>query len=111
MAMPPLSDRIYTPLKYVAQIVLPASATLYLALAMVWGFPNAEQIVGTITAVNTFMGVVLGLSTRSFNKDETKYDGVLKVEESDNKKIFSLVAHGNPENLDKKDEAIFKVIK
>ena len=49
-------------------VVLPALGTLYFALAGIWGFPYAEEIVGTITAVDTFIGVVLGISSAQYNK-------------------------------------------
>ena len=63
-----LDERVYKILKYIAQIVLPAVGTLYFALAGIWGFPYGEEIVGTITAVDTFLGVLLGISTASYNK-------------------------------------------
>jgi len=63
-----LSNKTYDILKWVAQIFLPAAGTLYFALASIWGFPYAEQIVGTITAIDTFLGVLLGISTNSYNK-------------------------------------------
>ncbi len=63
-----MSNKMYDILKYIAQIVLPAIGTLYFALASIWGFPYAEQIVGTITAVDTFLGVILKISTDSYNK-------------------------------------------
>lgn len=63
-----MSNKMYDILKYIAQIVLPALGTLYFALASIWGFPYAEQIVGTITAVDTFLGVILKISTDSYNK-------------------------------------------
>ena len=61
-----MSNRTYDILKYIAQIVLPALGTLYFALAGIWGFPYGEQIVGTITAVDTFMGVVLKISSDNY---------------------------------------------
>ena len=64
-----MSDKTYDTLKYVAQIVLPALATLYFALAQIWGLPWAAEIVGTITAIDTFMGVLLRISTNGYNKD------------------------------------------
>lgn len=64
-----LSDKTYDILKWIAQIVLPAIATLYFALAGIWGFPYGEQIVGTITAIDTFLGALLGISTANYNKD------------------------------------------
>lgn len=63
-----MSNSTYDTLKYIAQIVLPACGTLYFALAGIWGLPYGEQIVGTITAVDTFLGVLLGISTSSYNK-------------------------------------------
>lgn len=63
-----MSNKMYDILKYIAQIVLPAIATLYFALAGIWGFPYGEEIVGTITAVDTFLGVLLKISTDNYNK-------------------------------------------
>lgn len=63
-----LSNKTYDVLKWVAQIALPACGTLYFALAAIWGFPFGEQVVGTITAVDTFLGVLLGVSTTQYNK-------------------------------------------
>lgn len=63
-----LSNKTYDVLKWVAQIVLPALGTLYFALASIWGFPYGEQVVGTITAVDAFLGAVLGLSNSNYNK-------------------------------------------
>ena len=65
-----MNNKTYDILKYIAQIVLPALGTLYFALAGIWGFPYGEQIVGTITAVDTFLGVILGISSINYNKRE-----------------------------------------
>lgn len=63
-----MSDKVYNVLKWFAMYLLPASGTLYFALAGIWGFPYGEQIVGTITAFDTFLGVLLGISTAQYNK-------------------------------------------
>lgn len=63
-----MSNKTYDILKWIAQYLLPALGTLYFALASIWGLPYGEQIVGTITAVDTFLGVILGISTASYNK-------------------------------------------
>ena len=65
-----MSNKVYDALKFIAQIVLPAIGTLYFALATIWGLPYAEQIVGTITAVDTFLGTVLCISTVKYNKSK-----------------------------------------
>lgn len=67
-----MSNKVYNVLKFVCQIVLPAIGTLYFALAGIWGFPYGEQIVGTITAIDTFLGVILGISTIDYNKKNNK---------------------------------------
>ena len=63
-----MSNKMYDILKYIAQIILPAIGTLYFALAGIWNFPYAEEIVGTITAIDTFLGVVLGISNANYKK-------------------------------------------
>ena len=63
-----MSNKIYDALKWIAMYLLPALGTLYFALAGIWGLPYGEQIVGTITAVDTFLGVILGISTTKYNK-------------------------------------------
>jgi len=68
-----MSNKTYDVLKWIAQILLPAIGTLYFALASIWGFPYAEQIVGTITAIDCFLGALLGISTKQYNKDKEDF--------------------------------------
>lgn len=63
-----LSNKMYDWLKWIAMYLLPAIGTLYFALAGIWNLPYGEQVVGTITAVDTFLGVILGISTSRYNK-------------------------------------------
>lgn len=63
-----MSNKVYDILKAIALIWLPALGTLYSMLAGIWGLPYAEAIVGTIVAVDTFLGTVLGISTVQYNK-------------------------------------------
>lgn len=63
-----LSNKTYDTLKWIAQYLLPAIGTLYFALARIWGLPYGEQIVGTITSVDAFLGAILGISTMQYNK-------------------------------------------
>ena len=70
-----MSNRIYDVLKWVAQYLLPALGTLYFALAGTWNLPYGEEVVGTITAVDTFLGVVLGISTAQYNRKQTENQG------------------------------------
>lgn len=67
-----LSNKAYDVLKWIAQVALPAAGTLYAALSGIWGFPYGEQIVGTIVAVDTFLGIILGISNAKYNKTIVK---------------------------------------
>lgn len=72
-----MSNKLYDVLKWIAQFLLPALGTLYFALASIWGLPYGEQVVGTITAVDAFLGVILGISSANYNKQ-------IKMEEKSN---------------------------
>lgn len=67
-----MSNKIYDILKYIAQIVLPGLATLWFTIGSGWGIPYTEQIVGTITAVDAFLGALLRISTKKYNKQLEK---------------------------------------
>lgn len=62
------SNKVYDILKWIAQYVLPGLATLYFGVANIWGLPHVGEVVGTITAIDTFLGVILGISSSQYNK-------------------------------------------
>ena len=64
-----MSNKMYDVLKWVALVVLPAVAIFYESLAGIWGLPFAEQIPATITAVDLFLGVLLGVSSATYKKN------------------------------------------
>lgn len=63
-----MSNKTYDILVWIAQIVLPALGALYAALSGIWGFPYGEQIVGTLTAVDVFLGTLLKISNAQYKK-------------------------------------------
>ena len=65
-----LSNKVYDILKWIAQYFLPAAGTLYFTLASIWSLPYGEQVVGTITALDTFLGILLGLSSSQYRKEK-----------------------------------------
>lgn len=67
-----MSNQTYDVLKWIAQILLPALATLYFGLAKIWNLPYPEEVVGTITAVDLFLGALLGLSSIEYKKQLNK---------------------------------------
>lgn len=65
-----MSNKVYDVLKWIAMYLLPALGTLYFALSQIWGLPYGEEIVGTITAIDAFLGAILGISTISYKKGD-----------------------------------------
>lgn len=63
------SNRVYDILKYIALIVLPALGSLYFGLSSIWGLPYSIEIVGTLTVFDTFLGALIGISTKSYNDE------------------------------------------
>lgn len=102
-----IPDKYYSILKHIAQVILPALGTLYFALATIWGFPYGEQIVGTITAIDAFMGACLHISTQNY-----KGDGVLNVDTSDPKTDkYSLDFTTDLNEVGEKDSVLLRVKK
>lgn len=67
-----IPDKLYDILKWVCLIALPAVSTLYWTLSSIWGWPYAEQVSGTIAALTTFIGVIIGISTVNYNKGDIR---------------------------------------
>lgn len=108
---PILTDTQYNLLRSTVQYVLPAAAVLYSGLALIWGFGYAEQVVGTIAAITTFSGVLLGLSRRAYSNSDDKYDGELVVKQSNgDTNILGVVGQTNISDFIDKGEATLKIV-
>lgn len=107
-----LTDSVYSFLKKFVQVYLPAFSTAYYGLGNIWGLPAITQVVGTCAVLATFIGVCLGISSKSFDKSEAGYFGEITTHESKTgKKLYSLDVKGDPEEIDERDSVTFKVAK
>jgi len=109
---PMLNNKTYDFLKFIAMLFLPALGTLYFTLAQIWGLPHAEDVVGSITAVDVFLGLLLGLSSSSYKNSDTRFDGEINVSENrDGVKQAALVLknYENPADVVQQKEVVFKV--
>lgn len=107
---PFLSNELYDRLKFFAMVVLPAVGSLYFGLAGIWGLPKPEEVVGTIVVLDTFLGVVLGLSSKRYNEAaEESYDGTLEINAHDSSIIHTLELTTAPEELGKKNTIVLRV--
>jgi len=106
---PLLGDSTYNKLKQSTTVVLPALGALYFALAQIWHLPKAEEVVGSIAALNTFLGVILGISTRSYNRSDVKYAGIIQVEETPDAKQLNFILNEAADPLEEQPEVTFRV--
>jgi hypothetical protein len=74
------NNKVYDKLKFLAQVLLPALGAAYFSLAGIWGLPAADEIVGTIVVIDTFLGVILQLSSTVYNQN-IEQGGELHVNE------------------------------
>lgn len=105
------NQSVYNFLRQVALVWLPAAATLYVFLAHTWFWGHTEQVVGTISGVDTFLGAVLHISSKSYAKQAAEPDGHLVIDKSDpNKDTYSLQLSTPIDDIDKKDSIKLTVV-
>lgn len=104
-----LTNRQYDLAKFLTVTVVPATGTLYFALAVIWNFPAGQQVLGTLLSIEAFLAVILGISSKQYENSGARYSGAINVHQTDDKTVYSLDLNQSPEELHKKDEAIFKV--
>lgn len=111
-----MNNKVYDASKFVAQIALPAVGGLYFAVAQIWHLPKAEEIVGTITAVDAFLGILLGISSSNYNQAQSAQadatsDGDLMVATVDGQHALSLGVYQNTlDAIHTKDSVTLKVV-
>lgn len=104
-----MSDKVYNAMKQTSQIWLPALAALYFGLGQWWGFPKIEEVIGSITVVDTVLGtIVVGLA-RSYKKSGKAYGGDLNITEREDDVTIELDVSKDPEVLATQDQVMFKV--
>lgn len=105
---PLVTGKAYDSLKGVVQLILPALGTLYFTLAQIWGLPYGEEVVGSITAIALFGGVIIGVSKHQYDHSEQKFDGAVNVD-NDLDDPYSLEFKKKLEELTQKDQVTLKV--
>lgn len=63
-----MSDKTYNIMKWIVQYILPGLGVLYAIIAGATGLPYAEVVLAVVMAVDWFLGIILGISTKQYNK-------------------------------------------
>jgi hypothetical protein len=105
------SQPVYDRLKFVAQIILPALGTLVFAIGGIWGWRFTTQTVGTITALDLFLGAILQFSSAQYYKSGANFDGTIHIEDTPEKTTHTLALNTPVEDLTGKSSVTFNVAK
>ena len=107
---PVLPQKLYDSLKYIALVVLPALGALYAAVGGIWGLPAVVEVVGTIAAIDTFLGLLIRASSTAYLKTALPYDGTIDVATSpEGTTTFMLNLDGDPMDLNTMQKVTFKI--
>lgn len=107
-----LSSKLYDKIKVLVQVILPAFAALYFALGATWNLPAVEQVLGTVAALTTFLGVLLKASKSSYDASDTKFDGQLVLSIGERGQLqHTFELNDQPEGIPEKTEFKLKVVK
>lgn len=108
-AKPTLGPVTYDTFRNAALVYLPAAGALYFALSQLWGLPNPEEIVGTIAAVNVFLGVTVKISKSNYNASGKGIDGEAIVTPSEDGSSVRLVLENDLDKITDQGKMTFKV--
>lgn len=104
-----LSNKAYDNLRFFALVLLPALGALYFGLSQIWGLPKAEEIVGSLVVIDTFLGVLLRQARVSYEKSDARFDGDIIVSPGDDEHTSDLNMQLDSAALVEKDEVVVKV--
>lgn len=104
-----ISPKLYNFLKWVALVLLPALTALYVGVGSLWNFPAITQVVGTMTVLNTVLGIILNKSSKNFAKEQVVGDLIVQQDSDGLAAGIRMVAHRDPLILDEQKKAVFIV--
>lgn len=104
-----INPKLYDFLKWVALVLLPALTALYVGVGSLWNFPAVTQVVGTMTVLDTVLGIILNKSSKNFLKERVVGDLIVKQDPDGLAAGITMVAHRDPLILDEQKQAIFNV--
>lgn len=104
------SDKLYQVIKKAVQIYIPALSAFYFGLSQIWGLMYGIQVTGTMALVATFLGLLLGISTKTYEKQGPVIDGEFMLAPDPGGDTANLhVKNADLEALETKEYVVFKV--
>mgnify|MGYP000846789538 CR=1 FL=1 len=108
---PIFTGKLYDFIKKLVQVIIPGFSAMYFAFANIWGLPGAEQVVGSLAAINLFLGLLIGVSSRQYKALNLPYDGSIVVTpKQDGGTLFTLELNSDPNDLPLKKSVVFDIV-
>lgn len=105
-----LGEKWYNRGKWVVMLLLPAFSTLYVTIGALWGLPYIQQVVGTSSALALFFGTLLGVSSKTYNNSDARFDGDMVLETNeDGRKLYTIALNEDVNHLDDKKQIVLKM--
>jgi hypothetical protein len=105
-----LSNSVYDKLKKLTQVGLPAIGSLYFGLSNIWNWAGAEEVVGSLALITTFLGLVLGASSKNYDSDKDIAGDFVIDTNPDGTKVVRLDLNDEASNVIERDRITFKVV-
>lgn len=105
------NNKAYDLVKFLALVLLPALGTLYFGVAAIWGLPHADDVVGTILVVDTFLGALIGITASQYKNSDARFDGNIDLSEGDEPGTTAMNVRLSPDAIYGKDEVVVKINK
>lgn len=64
-------------MKWTALVLLPGLGALYFGLGQLWDFPEIEKVVGSVTVLEVFIGLLLRKSAGDYGSAKTVGDAIV----------------------------------
>jgi hypothetical protein len=108
---PVLSNTTYDIVKDTVTLGFPAAVTLYAGLATIWHWAFATEVVASAGLVGVFLGVLLKIASKRYEKLPVQYDGeFIANDPNPNAETFRLDWNQGLVKMSNQDEIRLKVV-
>lgn len=105
-----LTNRVYDTAKNFVVLYIPAAVTLYIGLALIFGFPFVDEVTKATPLVLAFLGTVLKISDKTYENSGQKYDGAIVADPENEEGLYPLQIKLTAAELQNKDSVQLKVV-
>ena len=103
------SDKLYQVLKRLVQVYIPAISAFYFGLSEIWNLGYGVQVTGTLALVASVLGLMLGISSKTYEKNGPVIDGEFSLTPNENGALDFGLKSVDIDALENKDVVVFRI--